>query len=312
MRQGRVSTCRPSGEQRLRRISRAHETGHRAGPGARRPFLGLVVNLRYAENTEVVAATREFGAAADCTILVADANEFVGREEHYARLVHERRVDGLLMGTLMPTADDLAAIAKQRLPLVLVGRRIPSLAPGVAADDEAGLRLAVDHLVRLGHRRIAYITGPGAADTVHRRLEGFRRAVSLAGLELRPDYVVTSSADPQAGPARAMARLLRLEPRPTGVVLWTVGDAAGALYAAHAESLSLPRDLSVVAINDSPVAAFLNPALTVVRMPLAELAGKAVARLCDVVAGRPVSGDLVVRTPPLLVERQSTLPPQTA
>jgi LacI family transcriptional regulator len=127
---------------------------------------------------------------------------------------------------------------------------------------------------------------------------------------LRPDYVVTSSADPEAGPARAMAQLLRLESRPTAVVLWTVGDAAGALHAAHAESLAIPGDLSVVAINDSPPAAFLSPPLTVVRMPMAELASQAVARLCDVVAGRAVSGDLIVQTPPVLVERRSTGPPQ--
>jgi LacI family transcriptional regulator, galactose operon repressor len=309
----RGTTAGPASDAQLlsRRPARPHRNGGLRGPVAvRRPFLGLVVNLRYAENTEVVAATRQYGAAADCTILVADANEFVGREENYARLVRERRVDGLLMGTLMPTADDLATLARQRLPLVLVGRRIPSVAPGVAADDEAGLRIAVDHLVRLGHRRIAYITGPGDADTVHRRLEGFRSAVLQAGLELRPDYVVTSSADPEAGPARAMAQLLRLDTRPTAVILWTVGDAAGALHAAHAESLSVPGDLSVVAINDSPLAAFLSPPLTVVRMPMAELAGKAVARLCDVVARRAVTGDLIVRTPPLLVERHSTRPPQ--
>jgi LacI family transcriptional regulator len=271
----------------------------------------LVVNLRYPENAEVVAATRRCGAAADCTILIADANEFVGREEAYTRLLSEGRIDGLLMGTLMPTADDLAEITRQRLPLVLVNRRIPGLAPGVAADDEAGLRVAVDHLVRIGHKRIAYITGPGAADTVHRRLAGFRRAVTAAGLELPPDHVVASSADPEDGPARAMAQLLRLDPRPTAVVLWTVGDAAGALHATHQQSLSVPSDVSLIAINDSPAAAYLNPPLTVVRMPLAECAGMALARLRDVVRGRNVSGDVLVRTPPLLVQRASTSPPQS-
>jgi LacI family transcriptional regulator len=271
-----------------------------------------VVNLRYPENAEVVAATREHGAAADCTILVADANEFVGREDAYLRLLRERRIDGLLMGTLMPTADDLEAIVSERLPMVLVNRRIPWLAPGVAADDRAGLRVAVQHLVELGHRRIAYITGPGTADTIERRLGGFRAAMRLEGLEVRTDYVVTSSADPEEGAARAMNRLLELDPRPTAVVIWTVGDAAGALHAVHRASLSVPRDISLVAINDSPTAAYLSPPLTVVRMPLAELAGRALDRLCDVVQGRLVSGDVVVRTPPLLVRRDSTCPPGEA
>lgn len=273
------------------------------------PSLALVVNLRYPENAEVVAATRRHCTDVDCPVLVADANAFVGRKEIYAHLLRERRIHGLLVGTLLPTTDDLAPLARERLPLVLVSRRIPWLAPGVAADETAGLRVAVDHLIRLGHQRIAYITGPGAADTVGRRLEGFRQAITSAGLDLRADYVVTSSADPEEGPAQAMERLLRLVRRPTAVVLWTVGDAAGALHAVRHEGLSVPRDLSLVAINDAATAAYLSPPLTVVRMPIDELTGRAVDRLLDVVRGGPSTGDVLITTPPVLVERGSVGPP---
>ncbi len=272
-------------------------------------LLGLVVNLRYPENLEVIAEARRRGAESDCTILIADANEFVDRRQAYEHLLRDRRIDGLLMGTLMPTTDTIAAIARQRLPLVLVNRRIPWLAPGVAVDDEAALYLAVSHLVGLGHTRIAYITGPGQADTVHRRLNGFRRAVADAGLSLPESSIVTSSADPIAGPARAMSQLLRSNRRPTAVVLWTVGDAAGALHGVRERGLAVPRDVSVIAINDAPFAAYLSPALTVVRMPLAEVTGRAVARLFDVVRGTPARGDVCIRTPPELVQRFSTGPP---
>ncbi len=280
-----------------------------AGKRSRYRLLGLVVNLRYPENLEVVAEARRRGAESDCTILVADANEFVDREDAYERLIRERRVDGLLMGTLLPSTDAIAAIAREHLPLVLVNRRIPWLAPAVAVDDEAGLHIAVEHLVRLGHRRIAYITGPGDADTVHRRLSGFRTAMILAGLELPGDYVVSSSSDPVEGPARAMSRLLSLPTRPTAVVLWTVGDAAGALHGVRQGGFSVPGDVSIVAINDAPPAAYLDPPLTVVRTPLAEVTGRAVARLFDAVQGRSVAGDVFIRTPPLLVRRESTGPP---
>jgi len=91
-----------------------------------------------------------------------------------------------------------------------------------------------------------------------------------------------------------------------------VGDAAGALHAVHRQSLSVPADVSLVAINDAPAAAFLSPSITVVRMPLAELAGRAVARLFDVVQGWAVAGDLVVRTAPELIERESTGAPTAA
>lgn len=298
--------CRPSLDSRVR-----GRAGHTLLTDPQRPSLALVVNLRYPENAEVVAATRRHCTDMDCPVLIADANAFVGRKEIYTHLLRERRIDGLLVGTLLPTTDDLAPLARERLPLVLVSRRIPWLAPGVAADETEGLRLAVDHLIRLGHQRIAYVTGPGASDTVGRRLEGFRQAIASAGLDLRADYVVSSSADPEEGPAHAMTRLLRLVPRPTAVVLWTVGDAAGALHAVRHEGLSVPRDLSLVAINDAATAAYLSPPVTVVRMPIDELTGRAVDRLLDVVRGGPATGDVLITTPPVLMERGSAGPPPT-
>ncbi len=283
--------------------------GPRHGRRSRFRLLGLVVNLRYPENLEVIAEARRRGARSGCAVMIADANEFVDRREAYEDLLRERRMDGLLMGTMMPTTEAIAAISRQNLPLVLVNRRIPGIAPGVAFDDEAALYLAVSHLVELGHTRIAYVTGPGEADTVARRETGFRRAIIDAGLHLPAGHVAVSSSDPMAGPARAIRQLLALTPRPTAVVLWTVGDAAGALHGVREAGYTAPRDVSLVAINDAPFAAYLVPAMTVVRMPLAEVTGRAVARLFDVVQGRPTRGDVFIRTPPELVQRSSTMPP---
>ena len=293
------------------RAAEDHLPQHTSRHGRRSQFrlLGLVVNLRYPENLEVIAEARRRGARSGCAILIADANDFVDRRRAYEDLLRERRMDGLLMGTLMPTTDAIAEIARQNLPLVLVNRRIPGLAPAVAFDDESALYVAVRHLVDLGHTRIAYITGPGDSDTVDRREAGFRLAMANAGLHLPAGSIAVSSADPLAGPARAMLQVLSLNPRPTAVVLWTVGDAAGALHGVRERGLMAPRDVSLVAINDAPLASYLIPALTVVRMPLAEVTGRAVARLFDVVQGRPTRGDVFIRTPPELVQRASSVPP---
>ena len=302
----------PSRSPTLRaHVPQARSVQHTWQHGRRSRFrlLGLVVNLRYPENLEVIAEARRRGAKSGCAIMIADANEFVDRRQAYEQLLRERRMDGLLMGTLMPTTEAIAEIARERLPLVLVNRRIPGLAPGVAVDDEAALYVAVSHLVELGHTRIAYITGPGESDTVHRRLTGFRHAMADADLPLPAGYVATSSSDPLAGPERAVSQLLSLDPRPTAVVLWTVGDAAGALHGVRERGFVPPRDVSLVAINDAPFASYLIPALTVVRMPLAEVTGRAVARLFDVVRGRSIRGDVLIRTPPELVQRSSTMPP---
>lgn len=278
----------------------------------RRLVLGFIINLRYPENAEAVAEARRCGAERDCTIMVADASEFVERADEFQRLLRERRVDGLMVGTLLPTTAAIAAMARQRRPLVLVNRRIPWLAPSVAGDDAGAVELAVRHLIGQGHRRIAYINGPGEADTVHRRLDGFRVAMDRAGLLVPHDYISSSSADPDTGPAEAMNRLLALSIRPTAVVLWTVGDALGVLHAVRSHDLSVPRDVSLVAINDSPSAAYLDPPLTVIRLPLAEAAGRAVARLCDAVNGHAMSCDVLIRTAPVLIQRASTAAPAVA
>ena len=274
-----------------------------------RPTLAMVANLKYPESLEVVAAARHRSMVADCAILLADANAFVEREHAYERLLAERRIDGLLMATFMPTTSAIAAMARHGLPVVLVGRRIPWLVPGVSVDDEAGMRVAVDYLAGLGHRHIGYVAGPGEADTVHRRLDGFHRAMQRSGLPLSLDHVATSTADQRDGPARAVHRLLATTPQPTAVVLWSIGDAAGALLAVRELGLTVPQDLSVVAFNDAPTAAFLSPPLTAVRLPLWELAETGVNRMVRALSGQEELGDVLIRTPPELVERASAAPP---
>src|SRR5207253_9101247 len=114
-------------------------------------------------------------ATAACNIFVLlDAVEFLQAGEAFRHLRQERRVDGLLIASAPSTErlpDELRA-----LPFVLVNRRAPRLGASVTVDDAAGMRLAVEHLIELGHRHIAHIAGPRDADTARRRLAGFRAA----------------------------------------------------------------------------------------------------------------------------------------
>lgn len=275
---------------------------------ARTMTLGMVIpNLAYPVNAEIIRGAERAAAAAGYVVLVADADEFLQTGEAYQRLLLEQRVDGLLIASASTTEPFLVELASQGLPFVLVNRRVPHMGPSVTVDDARGTELAVSHLLSLGHRRIAHIAGPRDADTARRRLAGFRAGLRAGGIRVPAGYVVEAPYEEEGG-LQAMERLLRLEPRPTAVVVWSLAAAIGGLAAANRRGVRIPGEISVVGFHDAPIAAYLHPPLTTVRMPLREMAERSVERLLRLVDGRPVKS-VVVQTAPVLVERASTQPP---
>jgi LacI family transcriptional regulator len=168
------------------------------------------------------------------------------------------------------------------------------------------MQLGVEHLIALGHRRIAHIAGPRDADTARRRLAGFRAALRQAGVRMPGSLVSEASMDEESGYA-AMERLLEESPRPTAVAVWSLAAAVGALAAARRRGIAVPAELSFVGFHDAPIAAYLDPPLTTVRMPLREMAERSVDVLLELVAGRRASS-FVLEEAPVLVERESTAP----
>ena len=275
---------------------------------ARTMTLGMVIpNLAYPVNAEIIRGAERAAAAAGYVMLLADAEEFLQTGEAYRRLLLERRVDGLLIASASTSESFLEELASQGLPFVLVNRRVPHVGPSVTADDARGMQIAVEHLVGLGHRRIAHIAGPADVDTARRRLAGFRAGMRAARLRVPSGWIAEASYEEEDG-FRAMERLVLLDPRPTAVAIWSLGAAIGGLSAARRHGVRVPEELSVVGFHDAPIAAYLEPPLTTVRMPLREMTARSVERLLRIVAGERV-GNLAIRTPPTLVERSSTGPP---
>lgn len=277
--------------------------------------LGLIVNVSYqSEIAEIISATERAGAASGYVTLLADTGDFVGRGEAYRRLLFERRVDGLLIGSIQVDDAFVSDLRDQGLPFVVLNRRTPKGGgSSVSVDDALGVQTAVAHLVALGHQRIAYIAGPLTRSTapvstepVRRRLAGFRAGLRAAGISVPDEYVAPSWIEP-AAIFQTTLDVLGLRPRPTALVVWSPTAALVALAAAHRLGLRVPDEVSVIAYNDSPIAAYLEPPLTTVRMPLGEMARAAVEALLEVVDGGPPRSH-VVRTAPELIDRASTAP----
>ena len=275
---------------------------------ARTMTLGLVIpNLAYPVNAEIIRGAERRAAAAGYVVLLADSEEFSEAGEAFERLLRERRVDGLLIASASTDEAVVRTLARAGLPFVLVNRRVERVGPSVTVDDVGGMKIGVEHLISLGHRRIAYIGGPSDADTARRRLAGFRVAMRGARLRAPAARVAEAPFDAEGG-FRAMVELLERRPRPTAVAVWSLAAAVGALAAARERGVHVPGDLSIVAFHDAPMASYLDPPLTTVRMPLREMAERGVECLLALIDGEEVQST-VIGAPPLLIERASTRPP---
>ena len=239
---------------------------------ARTMSLGIIINLAYYyENAEILAAVESAAASAGYVTLIADTADFVSRGEAYRRLLFERRVDGLLIASIFVPDEFIHELKEEGLPFVLINRRVAGIGPSATVDDELGMRMAVDHLVGLGHRRIGYLAGPAHLDPASRRLAGFRSGMHAAGLRAPARLVRQCPVDDESV-LFATEQLLEGEPRPTAIAVWSPTAAVPALAAARRLGIRVPEHMSVIAYNDSPIAGYLEPPLTTVHMPLAEMA----------------------------------------
>jgi LacI family transcriptional regulator len=268
---------------------------------ARTMAIGMIVpdlaNVNYAT---IAQGAEERAASAGYALLVAQG----APTDRLADL--HGRVDGLLVGMATsetPRVGDFGG----GLPALLVNRREPCGIPSVTVDDEAGALLATEHLLALGHTRIAHVAGPQNADTARRRLRGYTLALERANLPVDPRLIAETSFD-EAGGHVAASRLLRHEPRPTALFVANVRAAIGVMAAARRCGLAIPGDVSIVGFHDAPFTSYLDPPLTTVRLPLGEMGRQAVDSLLTLIAGGPVE-DAMVQTPPELVVRHSTAPP---
>ncbi|MDM0002369.1 LacI family DNA-binding transcriptional regulator [Variovorax sp. J22P240] len=225
-----------------------------------------------------------------------------------ARPIVERmlaqRVDGLVMATA--TRDDplVDYIAKAGMHAVLVNRADETgRLPAVVSDDRLAMKLAVDHLVSAGHRRIGHLAGPQNIPTGVGRRQGVEQALRDRGLELAC-VVECESYSREAG-RTAMRQLLVAHARPEAVVCCNDLVALGAYDVLREQGIRVPQDISITGHNDMPLVDMVNPPLTTIRLPHRELGWRAAEMLFDEIEGKALSASTVVLRPELVV-REST------
>ncbi|GHH91877.1 LacI family DNA-binding transcriptional regulator [Streptomyces capillispiralis] len=219
---------------------------------------------------------------------------------------------GILFHLAEPSGPQYAWLAQHRVPFALVDpdHEPPPGVVSVGGANWQGGMTATEHLLALGHERIAVIAGNRHTPSGAARTAGYRSALAAAGVRHRPEYV--RHADPGEGAARRrMRELLDLPEPPTAVFVCSDRMVSGVYQALAERGLRVPDDLSVVGFDDLPEARWLTPALTTVRQPLSEMAATALHLLLRMMDGhRPESTRTELST--RLVERASTAVPPGA
>ena len=287
-------------DYRPHRLARALRTGR---TGTLALFLPDPQNLMW---NPVIRGVERAAAERGYLVVAADAHGPVLDPQQLERLVLERRIDGLLVAFATVEDELVAQIAGRGLPLLPINSRSDNVAGSVTMDDEAGSRLAIEHLVALGHRRIAYLGGRRDTDVGRRREAGVRAALMAAGVPVEERWILPGDfSEPTA--ARLVGSLLEGD-RPSALYTVNLRSALAARQALVAAGVRIPDDLSLITMDDHPVFDHTAPALTAIRMPMEEMGALGARMLINAMDGHPVR-HVRTETAPLLVERASTGPP---
>lgn len=265
----------------------------------------LVPDLTNPVFPPIVQAIEATLARAGYVTLLASTEADAAKEALLIRRMAAQGADGIILASAASGSPAPEAAARLGLPLVLVNRRLPGTElPAVVSEDAAGIGLAVDHLVALGHRRIAHLAGPSGVATAADRLRGLRAALRAA--DLSPVAVERAHAYTRAAGAEAARALIRAGGF-TAIVAANDLLALGAYDALREAGLRIPADISVTGFNDMPMADLVDPPLTTVRIQHAEMGEAAAAALLARLRGEAPAG--LTRLPAALVVRGSVAPP---
>ena len=301
---------RPSGVARSLKLRTTHT-------------LGLVVtDIANPYFPQIVRAVEDAALERGHTVLLSDSADDPSREETYLDLLIDRRVDGIVIASSGLQARHGDWLATRTVPVVLVNCTARGAAlPAILSDNRAGGRLAAEHVLDLGHRRIGHISAPPRNAAAGDRVAGIQDAVDSGrypGVELT---VVEGDGQAEGAEAATLA-LLERAPGVTAILCYNDLTAVGALRTLRGLGRRVPEDVSVVGYDDIPLAAWMEPPITSVAQQTSAMGRWAVERLLERMAGEDEPGsdrrqlgersENVVLLPVELCVRGSTGPPPWA
>lgn len=253
----------------------------------------------------LVSGVQEYALGHNYTMLLCTTEGDAQREEQYLSLLRAKQVDGALVDGLLLPPDRIARFVKDGFPIVCLDRDVESNSvPLVQVNNRLGGRLATEHLLELGHRRIAHVTGARELQISEERLAGYQTAL----VDLFDEQLVAEGKFTEESGHAAMLGLLERRPDLTAVFAANDLSAIGVLSAIAESGRQVPGDISVIGFDDLRLSAFTSPPLTTIKQPAAEIARLATELLIGLTHGeQPAQVRHLLE--PTLVVRNSTAPP---
>jgi LacI family transcriptional regulator len=268
----------------------------------------IVTDIQNPFFPELVQAADDAAREVGYSILLGSAAFDEHRAVHYLDLMADRRVDGMIVASSQVAEESWRWLSESPVPVVVVNAE-PANVPitVITSDNRAGMRTAAEHLIGLGHRRMAYVRGLEGITADQPRVDGFRAACRDAGI---PDAdVVELRGDAQfAGGERAVSELLAAGTDVTAIACHNDVTAIGALRALRAARIRVPADISVLGCDDIAAASWVVPALTTIAQQKAEMGRMAVERLLAMLDAPDGIAPETIRVPMVLQIRESTGP----
>jgi len=288
-----------------------NKSDHKVNPATREKVLAAIQELDYRPNAlakgllmkktmtigiiipdisnpyyaEIVRGIQDMADKAGYAVMLQNTDRKQERIIRDIYLLREKSVDGVIFsGGIINGYETLSILKELKERVVVVGRHAVDF-PAVMVDNMGGATQAVQHLIDLGHRRIASISGPEGSTTAADRLTGYRNALAQNGLSFDEGLVRRGTWNPESGYLLAR-ELLQGEERPTAVFCANDQMAFGVIKAARELGLAVPKDLAVVGFDNVPTGSYFDPPLTTVEIPMYDIGAASMKMLIDLLSGK--------------------------
>lgn len=254
---------------------------------------------------EIARAIEDQAHHSGYSVIICSTDNKDERIERYIKLLEQKSVDGIIIGTGIDNLEILKQLLSKSIPVAMIAREVDSLSlHTVITDDFYGGTIAAEHLIGLGHQKLAVLAENLKVSSSRERVKGFKSALLEAGIPFDDTHVVVCDYKIEDGKRGARA-LLQLKDKPTAIFCCNDMLAIGALQAAKDEGLQVPRDLSIIGFDNTILSNVVSPSITTVAQPMEYMAKLVFDLLISNLEYERTSKKRIVLRPELIV-RQST------